>query len=130
MAEGDTRHDFAREATQALILPPLLNANAIILCTHGGKVNPIPSQAKVLAGGAPVLCVPDLMGAPIAGCPVPVTGVTKPCTTVVAVTPPSWSLKVSVDGKPVYVSTLVGVTDGVPPGALTLVFAGQATVQG
>jgi hypothetical protein len=126
----DTRPDCAREATQVLILPPLLNANAIILCTHGGTVNPIPSQAKVLAGGAPVLCVPDLNGAPIAGCPVPVTGATKPCTTVVAVTPPSWSLKVSVDGKPVYVSTLVGITDGVPPGALTLVFPGQVTVQG
>ncbi|MEY2516928.1 MAG: hypothetical protein QOJ89_4286 [bacterium] len=130
MASGDTRHGLASKATGASTLPPLLNANAIILCTHGGKVNPIPSQAKVLAGGAPVLCVPDLNGAPIAGCPVPLTPVTKPCTTVVAVTPPSWSMKVSVDGKPVYVSTLVGITDGVPPGALTLVFPGQVTVQG
>jgi hypothetical protein len=111
-------------------LPPLLNANAVILCSHGGKVNPIPGQSKVLAGGAPVLCVPDLVGAPIAGCPVAPTPATKPCTTVVAVTPPSWSLKVSVDGKPVYVASLVGVTDGVPPGSLSLVFAGQTTVQG
>lgn len=111
-------------------MPPLLNANAVILCSHGGKVNPIPSQVQVIAGGAPVLRVPDLVGAPIAGCPVPPTPVTKPCTTVVAVLPPSWSLKVVVGGTPAYVASLIGITDGVPPGALTLVFAGQMVVQG
>jgi hypothetical protein len=111
-------------------VPPLLNANAVILCSHGGKVSAIPGQVQVLAGGAPVLCVPDLMGAPIAGCPVPPTPATKPCTTVVAVLPPSWSLKVLVGGKPPYVATLVGITDGVPPGALTLVSPGQVVVQG
>jgi len=49
---------------------------------------------------------------------------------VAAVLPPSWSLKVSVLGMPVYLSTIIGITDGVPPGTLMLVSPGQVTVQG
>ncbi|HEX6390572.1 MAG TPA: hypothetical protein VFZ89_14025 [Solirubrobacteraceae bacterium] len=109
---------------------PLLTANAVILCSHGGKVNPIPSQTTVMAQGAPVLCGTDLLGAPIVGCPVVPSPATKPCLTVAAVMPPSWSLKVMVAGRPAYVASLVGVTDGVPPGPLTLVYPGQVVVQG
>ncbi len=109
---------------------PLLTTNAVILCSHGGKVNPIPSQTKVLAQGAPVLCGTDLLGAPIAACPVVPTPTTKPCTLVATVLPSSWSLKVMVTGRPAYVSTLAGMTDGVPPGGLTVVYPGQVVVQG
>jgi hypothetical protein len=111
-------------------LPPLLNANAVIMCSHGGRVTPIPTQQKVLAGGAPVLCVPDLVGAPIAGCPVPPTPATKPCTTLVAPLPGSWSMKVLVGGRPAYTATLPGLTDGVPPGTVTVISPGQVKVQG
>lgn len=100
------------------------------MCAHGGRVMLIPRQFKVVIQGAPIMCVPDLLGAPIAGCLQPPTPATKPCTTVVSTFPGSWSLKVLVGGKPAYVATLTGLTDGVPPGAITVVFPGQTTVQG
>jgi hypothetical protein len=109
---------------------PLLTSDAVILCIHGGKVTPIPSQAKVLIGGAPVLVVTDLIGAPIAGCTLPPTPASKPCTTVVSVLPGSWSPKVLVGGRPALVATATGLTDGVPPGTFQVVFPGQVTVQG
>ena len=111
-------------------MPPLLTANALITCVHGGRVTLIPTQQKVLISNSPVMCVPDLQGAPILGCPIPPTPATKPCTTVVAVMPGSWSLKVLIGGRPAYVQTLVGITDGIPPGAIQCVFAGQVIVQG
>ena len=90
----------------------------------------MPGQTKVTIQGAPLLCVPDLQGAPIVGCTQPATPApTKPCTTVASILPGSWSTKVLVDGKPVYVATLAGLTDGVPPSPLILVFPGQVTVQ-
>ncbi|HEV2814900.1 MAG TPA: hypothetical protein VGW10_16715 [Solirubrobacteraceae bacterium] len=111
-------------------MPPLLTTAATILCAHGGRVAIIPRQTKVLAGGSPVVCVPDLMGAPIAGCALPPTPATKPCTTVAAIFPGSWSMRVLAGGKPVYLQTLMGLTDGVPPSPLMVVFPGQLTVQG
>ena len=83
-----------------------------------------------LAGGAPVMCVPDLIGAPIVGCAQPPTPTTKPCTTVVATLPGSWSLKVLAGGRPVYVATVSGQTDGVPPSPIMVAFPGQTLVQG
>jgi hypothetical protein len=101
----------------------------VITCAHGGQVKPIPGQMKVLIGGAPVLCVPDMVGAPIVGCALPPTPATKPCTTVVQAMPGSWSLKVSVGGRPAYLSTLVGLTDGVPPSPVLVMYPGQVIVQ-
>ena len=101
----------------------------MITCAHGGQVKPIPGQTKVLIGGAPVLCVPDLVGAPIVGCPVPPTPATKPCTIVAQTMPGSWSTKVNVAGRPAYLSTLVGLTDGVPPSPVIVAYPGQVIVQ-
>jgi hypothetical protein len=111
-------------------LPPVVTSSAVIMCAHGGQVTLIPRQTKVLAGGSPVLCEPDLVGAPILGCLQPPTPATKPCTTVVSTIPgPSTSLKVTVSGRPVYIATLTGITDGVPPGVITVVSPGQTSVQ-
>ena len=82
-----------------------------------------------MVGGAPALCVPDLQGAPIVGCPVPPTPATKPCTTVLTILPGSWSAKVAVNGMPVYLATVSGFTDGVPPAAIMVAYPGQALVQ-
>ncbi len=112
-------------------MPPLITSSATIMCAHGGRVMLIPRQFKVMAQGAPVMCVPDLMGAPIAGCAQPVTPAgTKPCTTVAATFPGSWSLKVLVMGRPAYVATLTGLTDGIPPSPLIVAFPGQVRVHG
>lgn len=109
-------------------MPPIVTANATIMCPHGGQVTLLPGQAQVQAQGASVLCMPDLVGAPIVGCAQPPTPTTKPCTAVVA-TPTGFSPSVLVGGRPVYLSTLTGITDGVPPGAIQVVAPGQTIVQ-
>jgi hypothetical protein len=111
-------------------MPQILTAAATIQCVHGGRVQVTPGQQKVTAGGSPVLCVPDLVGAPIMGCAQPQTTSTKPCLTLVSTLPGSSSMRVSVNGAGVYLSTLSGITDGVPPGSVMAASAGQTTVSG
>lgn len=110
-------------------MPPVVTSSAVITCVHGGQVALIPRQSQVIVQGAPALCEPDLVGAPIVGCLQPPSPGTKPCTTVVSTLPGSTSLQVSAAGRPVYVATLSGLTDGVPPGALVVVSPGQTIVQ-
>jgi len=100
------------------------------MCSHGGRVTLIPRQEKVTIQGGAVMCEPDLVGCVIVGCAQPPTPGTKPCTTVVATFPGSTSPKVSVDGRPVYLATLSGITDGVPPGTLITADPGQTSVEG
>jgi hypothetical protein len=111
-------------------MPPIVTSNATIICAHGGQVALIPRQTQVMISGGAVLCEPDLVGAIVAGCAQPPSPSTKPCTTVVSTLPGSTSLKVMVGGRPAYVATLAGLTDGVPPGAIMVVNPGQMTVQG
>jgi len=111
-------------------MPPVVTTNATILCVHGGRVTLLPKQTQVVAGGGMVLCEPDLVGSPIVGCAQPPSPGTKPCTLVVSTLPGSTSMKVMVAGRPAYVATLTGMTDGVPPGMITVVDPGQTTVQG
>lgn len=107
---------------------PIVTSAARIMCAHGGQLTLIPKQAKVLAGGAPVLCVGDLVGSPIAGCAQPTTSVTVQCTAVVSEIPipmVGMSPKVMVNGKPVLLAGINGVTSGVPPSPLIVAFPGQ-----
>jgi len=110
-------------------MPPIVTSNATITCAHGGQVTLIPKQTQVVIQGAPVLCEPDLVGAPIVGCAQAPSPSTKPCTAVVSTLPGSTALKVLVAGRPAYVATLQGITDGVPPGTLTVANPGQTSVQ-
>jgi len=107
----------------------VLTSEAVIMCALGGKVQPIPHQEKVTIQGAPVLCLGDLVEAPIIGCPVVVSPGTKPCTTVAAPLPGSVSTSMFIDGKPVHVDGFTAATDGGPPGTVSVLFAGQALVQ-
>lgn len=113
-------------------MPPIVTSNAVIQCVHGGMVQLIPKQTVVQIQGGMVLCEPDLVGAPIVGCPVPPTVGSKPCLVVVSTIPGiSTSLKVMVGGRPAYVATLSGMTDGVPtPGPIMVSNPGQTVVQG
>lgn len=110
-------------------MPLIVTSTAVIQCSHQGIVTLIPRQTQVSITGGFVLCEPDLVGAPIVGCTQPPTPVTKPCTTVVSTLPGSSAPNIAVVGRPPYLQTLVGVTDGVPPGAVTVAFAGQTVVQ-
>jgi hypothetical protein len=111
-------------------MPPVVTTNATILCAHGGRVTLLPKQMQVAASGGMLLCEPDLVGSPIVGCAQVPSPSSKPCTTVVSTLPGSTSMKVMVGGRPAYVATLQGMTDGVPPGMITVVDPGQTTVQG
>lgn len=110
-------------------MPPVVTSNAVIMCVHGGQVTLIPKQTQVTIQGGAVLCEPDLVGCPIVGCAQPPSPGTKPCTMVVSTLPGSTSLKVMVGGRPAYIATLSGLTDGVPPGALIVSYPGQTIVQ-
>ena len=43
---------------------PIVTTAAKIMCAHGGQVTLIPKQMKVLAGGAPVMWLGDIVGSP------------------------------------------------------------------
>jgi uncharacterized Zn-binding protein involved in type VI secretion len=110
---------------------PVINTSAKIMCAHGGQVTLIPKQMTVLVGGAPAMCVGDLVGAPIVGCAQPPTPATVPCVTVVSEIPipmVGMSPTVMVGGKPVLLAGINGITSGVPPSPLIVAFPGQTTV--
>lgn len=110
-------------------MPPIVTTNATIICIHGGQVTLIPKQMQVQIQGGSVLCEGDLSGAPIIGCAQPPSPGTKPCTMVVSTLPGSSAPTVTVLGRPVLLATLSGMTDGVPPGTITVVNPGQTSVQ-
>lgn len=110
-------------------MPPIVTTNATIVCIHGGQVTLLPRQVQVQIQGGNVLCEGDLSGAPIVGCTQPPSPGTKPCTLVVSTLPGSSAPTVTVGGRPVLLSTLSGLTDGVPPGTIMVVQPGQVTVQ-
>ena len=107
----------------------VVTTNATILCAHGGRVTLIPRQTTVTIQGNPVLRETDLIGAVIAGCAQAPSVSTKPCTTVVLVTPGGSAPTVTAGGMPVHTQALTGMTDGVPPGTIQVVSPGQTTVQ-
>ena len=110
-------------------MPPVVTTNARIICAHGGQVTLIPKQTTVTIAGGQVLRETDLIGAPIVGCAQPPTVSSKPCTTVVSVMPGGSAPTVSASGMPVHTATLTGMTDGVPPGTVSVISPGQMTVQ-
>jgi hypothetical protein len=109
-------------------MPPVVTRNAVIVCSHGGRVTLVPRQSQVLIEGAEILCEPDLVQAPIIGCTQPASASTKPCTLVVSIAPGSSSPKVAVGGRPAYLATLKGITDGVPSGTVNVSDPGQTVV--
>jgi hypothetical protein len=109
---------------------PVVTTNASIMCTHGGQVVIVPRPGKLTSQTGTVLCEPDLVGAGIIGCTQAPSATTKPCTSVVSMQPGSSSLKLSVGGRPAYLASLVGVTDGVPPATVTVASPGQTLLVG
>lgn len=111
-------------------MPPILTTNASVICAHGGRVILVARQPHVQIQGGGVLCEPDLVGAAIIGCPQPPSAGSKPCTVVASTLPGSASARVAVGSRPVYLTTLTGLTDGVPPAPIQVVSPGQTTVHG
>jgi hypothetical protein len=113
-------------------MPFILNANAEVMCSHGGTFQFIPSTAPtVMVGGAPVLTIAD-QAVPLTPCPFATAAGPAPC---IQLAPPmaGFAMKVVANGTPVLLDTTQWLT--IPAGAgvpvpATVVFAGQTTIQG
>jgi hypothetical protein len=113
-------------------MPPILNANAVIMCSHGGTFAFLPTTAPtVLVGGAPVLTIAD-QAVPQTPCPFATAAGPAPC---IQLTPPmvGAATQVTAKGVPVLLATAQFMT--IPAGAGAPVPAqvmspGQMTVQG
>jgi hypothetical protein len=95
-------------------MPPILNANAVIMCSHGGTFIFLPSTAPtVVVGGAPVLTIAD-QAIPQTPCPFATIAGPAPC---VQLTPPiaGAAIKVTANGVPVLLATAMFMT--IPAGA-------------
>ena len=115
-------------------MPLLMNASAQITCCHqGGPAVIVPTQQKVMIGGAPALASGDVAGAVVV-CPVVPSPGSKPCTTATVTPVPgaSVSTKVFISGRPALLGNpaIPGITDGAPVPCPTLMVrsAGQTKV--
>lgn len=85
-------------------------------CGHDGLVANVASQHWVRVSGSPVLVDNDPQGRSISMCP-NLSLNYKPCTTTLAVRE-GYSGYVRIDGQRICLDTVVGFTDGTPPGAV------------
>lgn len=94
-----------------------LTEQAVLVCRHElGIVTIQPTQDLVRVQGLRALVAPNPEGRPIVGCP-NVGATIKPCTSTLAVRQ-GYSPWVRINGSPVALSTVVGLTDGTPPGVV------------
>jgi hypothetical protein len=93
----------------------LLTEDALVVCAHElGRVGLEPSQSLVTIGRRRVLVATDPEGRPIRGCP-NVGAAIKPCARTLQVRA-GYSDLLRIDGQRVCLDTVVGLTDGTPPG--------------
>jgi hypothetical protein len=95
-----------------------LTEDAILLCDHGGQVKLTMRQSWVTINKRRVLVQADPVGRTISGCPNtnPLLGL-KLCTSTLAVVK-GYSGFVRIDGNPICLDTVTGMTDGTPPGTV------------
>jgi hypothetical protein len=116
-------------------VPPILNANAMIMCSHGGTFQIIPSTAPtVMVGGAPVLTVADVAAGsvPLSPCPFATAAGPAPCIKLASATG-GMAVKTMANHTPVLLQSTMFIT--IPGGAgapvpATVTSPGQVTVQG
>lgn len=107
-----------------------LTQDAVLLCDHGGVVAPTTSQDWVRINGRLIQVAPNPEGRPIAACP-NVGATIKPCTSTLRVQE-GYSTFIAIDGQPVCLETVKGLTDGTPPSQVsyTVKTPGQDFVTG
>ena len=104
----------------------LITQASVIHCDHiTGIVAVAASQTLVTIENVPVLVKGDVQHRPIAGCPIP-TGASKPCLQTLN-EQQGHSRLLFIEGKPVCLKSLKGLTDGLPSGGIhyTVQSAGQ-----
>jgi hypothetical protein len=105
---------------------PVLHLGASATCVHGGMLNILPGNPRVLMGGIPVATIAD-QGV-VAGCLFTIPpGKPQPCVTT------RWivgAARVLVMGQPVLINPCVALTQSAEqiPGGPPLVLASQARV--
>ncbi len=105
----------------------LLTTESIMMCPHGGTVAAISSNARVTAGGAPILRASDTFT--IAGCAFVIAGAPHPCVSVQWLTP---DLRSQVLSDPTLSESSMGLclaADQAPQGTV-LVTTTQESVSG
>src|SRR3954454_2730955 len=117
------------------LVPPLLDAHAVIMCSHGGMFKIMPTSApNVMVGGAPVLTVSDVSASMPGGtpCPFATAAGPAPCISLASVTG-GMATKVMIKGVPALTQSTMFIT--IPAGAgvpvpATVMQPGNMTVQG
>jgi hypothetical protein len=107
----------------------LLTQDALLVCQHElGKVGIVPTQDLVRIEDRLVLVEPNPEGRPITGCP-NIGATIKPCLQTLKVRT-GYSEWIRIEGKPICLDSVVGFTDGTPPGVVEykVSFAGQGFV--
>jgi len=95
----------------------ILTEDAVLVCAHElGKVGIRPTQELVTVEGRQVLVETDPQGRPIRGCP-NIGAAIKPCQNTLRVRV-GYSDLVRIEGRRVCLDTVVGLTDGTPPGTV------------
>ena len=95
--------------------------DATIVCAHRGGVDEQPSQSLVTVEGRRLLVEPDPVGRDIGMCPNAAPPMKK-CAKTLSVRV-GYSTLVRIDGQPVVLDNLAGLTDGTPPGAVEYLVA-------
>lgn len=84
---------------------PLMHVGATVLCAHGGPVQTVSTNARVLVSGMPVATVTDQYL--VTGCPFTLpNGTPSPCVRVQWLTP---ATRVLVNGQPPVLATSSGL---------------------
>jgi hypothetical protein len=115
-------------------MPPILNANAIIMCSHGGAFKIPPTTAPtVMIGGAPALTIADVAAAFPGAPPCPFltpAGSPLPCLKLASATG-GMATKVLIKGQPALLQTTQFITAGSgPPVPAMVQMPGNMMVQG
>src|SRR5690242_19369989 len=102
---------------------PVLTMAAVMTCPHGGHVQPIPSNPRLMIGGAPVLTVGDTYA--VIGCAFVVVLKPQPCVMVRWI---SGATRMTANGVPVLTQASVGIcfsADQIPAGPPIIASPGQ-----
>ena len=90
----------------------VINPSFTAMCPHAGTISMIPTNVRVMVGGAPAAVAADSF--PVAGCAFMAGPSPAPCVMV------NWTvtaLRVKAGGQPLVTSASVGLTSGAaPPG--------------
>jgi hypothetical protein len=98
-------------------MPGVLTTASEVKCANSGKAQ-TSGQSKLKVSGSPVLTLPGIVGKTISGCTIvdSTPNATVQCKSVVSASGTASKLK--VNGAPVALDTLTGLSQGTPP-ALT-----------